>query len=185
MNNLAEVERHARALMTLHGVGSLKFEFDNHKKRIGAMHYRRVNGLVLPEKITVSKHYASILTMDEIRETVLHEIAHALTPGDGHGPKWRAKAREFGIRPVPRKATSARPKATWTGVCGNCGEVRAEYHRAPLKAGWACSAVECKRVPTAKRLLVWYKHGKVATLGDMPDRYITDHYRIAKMLEGK
>ena len=32
----------------------------------------------------------------DFRDTVLHEIAHVLTPGDHHGPKWRSVAREIG-----------------------------------------------------------------------------------------
>ena len=32
----------------------------------------------------------------EVRDTINHEIAHALIPGDGHGILWRAKAIELG-----------------------------------------------------------------------------------------
>src|SRR5882724_1614255 len=32
----------------------------------------------------------------EIKETINHEIAHALVPQDGHGLLWRAKAIELG-----------------------------------------------------------------------------------------
>ncbi len=31
---------------------------------------------------------------------LLHEIAHALTPRDGHGPKWRAMCVRVGARPT-------------------------------------------------------------------------------------
>jgi len=33
---------------------------------------------------------------DEIMDTVTHEVAHVLTPGDGHGPRWLAKMIELG-----------------------------------------------------------------------------------------
>jgi hypothetical protein len=32
-----------------------------------------------------------------VRETLLHEIAHALTPRNGHGLRWQRKARELGV----------------------------------------------------------------------------------------
>jgi predicted SprT family Zn-dependent metalloprotease len=37
--------------------------------------------------------------VDEVRDTILHEIAHALAPGDGHGPKWRMTCLRIGARP--------------------------------------------------------------------------------------
>jgi hypothetical protein len=33
---------------------------------------------------------------DSFRQTMLHEIAHALTPGSGHGADWLKKAEEIG-----------------------------------------------------------------------------------------
>ena len=34
-----------------------------------------------------------------MRDTILHEVAHALTPGDNHGPLWRRVCRQIGARP--------------------------------------------------------------------------------------
>ena len=37
---------------------------------------------------------------EEIRDTVLHEIAHAIAgPEAGHGPLWKATARRIGATP--------------------------------------------------------------------------------------
>jgi predicted SprT family Zn-dependent metalloprotease len=33
-----------------------------------------------------------------IEQTILHEIAHALTPGAGHGAEWRRVARKIGVK---------------------------------------------------------------------------------------
>lgn len=38
-------------------------------------------------------------TEDVVRNTILHEIAHALTPGAGHGPVWKAMMRKLGGKP--------------------------------------------------------------------------------------
>lgn len=35
-------------------------------------------------------------TAEEIKDTVLHEVAHSLTPGCGHNYQWRKKAIEIG-----------------------------------------------------------------------------------------
>jgi len=42
----------------------------------------------------------------EIRDTILHEIAHALAR-DGHGPRWRAQCVRIGARPDMFTDTSA------------------------------------------------------------------------------
>jgi len=36
----------------------------------------------------------------QVRETILHEIAHALAPGDGHGQKWQQACVKLGIAPT-------------------------------------------------------------------------------------
>lgn len=175
MTDLALVERHARALMTAHGVGSLGFEFDRGKRRIGAMHYRRVGDLTIPVKITLSRHYAVLLTMDEIRETMLHEIAHALAPGDGHGYLWQRKARELGVKPSPCKATSARPDHSVEGRCSTCGQVVGQQHRLPLRVYFhgKCG------LRLDRGLAVWYRNGVKVPVGQMPDRYRIEYNRIA------
>lgn len=65
------------------------FDFDNATKREGQCDYakRRItySGPILPHR-----------SEEEFRQTMLHEIAHAMTPGAGHGPIWRAKARQLG-----------------------------------------------------------------------------------------
>jgi len=43
----------------------------------------------------------------EVRDTLLHEIAHALCPGDGHAAAVRAKCRELGARPAAATANQA------------------------------------------------------------------------------
>lgn len=178
MNNLRDIERNCKALMTIHGVGSIGFEFDNHKKRIGACHYTRVNGVRLAMKITVSKHFAEILQMEEIRETMLHEIAHALTPGAGHGPRWVAKARELGIaRPTPKKTTSASPETPWKGYCASCGTCQGKQHRAPLRV-YLCAAPVCKRLRYTERILNWKKNDVFVAAQNMPDRFYREWLKI-------
>lgn len=128
---LQEIERHARALMTAHGVGSLGFEFDNAKRRLGATHTLRIGNTVLAKKITLSKHYAAILPADEIRDVILHEIAHALTPGHGHDAVWRNACRKVGAKPNRCAAPSARPTAPIEGRCPECDVKVSEHHRMP------------------------------------------------------
>lgn len=44
-----------------------------------------LSGIILP-----------LMSEDDIRNTILHEIAHALTPGHGHNLYWRQTAIKIG-----------------------------------------------------------------------------------------
>ncbi len=71
--------------------------------------------------IKLSKWYVNLNDRDEISETLLHEIAHALVgSGLGHGHTWIKKAKEIGvINPTTRRDSSIfnRPKPNYTGKC--------------------------------------------------------------------
>lgn len=95
------------------------FAFDRAVRRAGACHYR-------DRRITLSRHLAARAEEDEVRQVLLHEIAHALAGHRAaHGPRWRARAAAIGYtgsrlydRPV------AEDRATWIGTCPSGHEHR-------------------------------------------------------------
>src|SRR3982751_14199 len=46
--------------------------------------------------IMLNGHHIDIHPYAEVVNTILHEVAHALTPGHGHNSVWATKAREIG-----------------------------------------------------------------------------------------
>jgi predicted SprT family Zn-dependent metalloprotease len=94
--NLDAARALADDLMWEHGLTARgwRFEFDRAIRRFGACHWR-------PScKITLSRVLVAANEEPEVRDTILHEIAHALAGRDaGHGPTWRAKCLEVGARP--------------------------------------------------------------------------------------
>ena len=48
--------------------------------------------------IIVAERHAKLSTPAEVRDTILHEIAHALVGPLGHDNAWAAKATEIGVR---------------------------------------------------------------------------------------
>lgn len=94
---LEHAEAMALAYMTEHKLYRWQFKFDEYKSRFGACHYRK-------RTITLSSHLIPSMPVDEVRDTILHEIAHALDfmrhGSSNHGPRWKAICREIGARPV-------------------------------------------------------------------------------------
>lgn len=83
----------AQGLMQQHGLAGWTFRFDRARRRFGSCAPGR-------KTITLSKWLTLLNDAPDVRETILHEIAHALTPGDGHGRKWREACLRVGAKPV-------------------------------------------------------------------------------------
>lgn len=93
---LSAAEHLAHTLIVQHGFDEdLEFGFNNRKNALGICKIRYGKAY----RIELSKIWTEALTEDEVRDTLLHEIAHAMTPLDGHGAKWRAAARLVGANP--------------------------------------------------------------------------------------
>lgn len=91
--DLHDVNALARSLMAEHGIGDTwTFVFDNATRRMGQCRYAQ-------RTISVSRHYAQHADEAHVRDTLLHEIAHALTPGARHGLRWKAMAQKLGATP--------------------------------------------------------------------------------------
>ena len=82
--------------MEAHGLADWRFQFDRAKRRFGCCWSSR-------KMITLSRPLTFLNEVDEVRDTILHEIAHALVPG-GHTRAWRRKCIEIGA--VPRRCFS-------------------------------------------------------------------------------
>ncbi len=69
----------------------------------------------------------------KVRKALMHEVAHAITPGHKHGPVWKQKCRQIGGD--SRLAISmVLPGMKWAMVCSKC-KWRQEYPNEPKVTG--------------------------------------------------
>ncbi|HLP23398.1 MAG TPA: SprT-like domain-containing protein [Microbacteriaceae bacterium] len=118
MSDLQRIETWAQALIRLHLDSSWSFGFDSAKRRVGACHYAS-------RRITVSRYFVPLLDDDDIHQTLLHEVAHALCgPEAGHGSRWQSTARDLGyVGGTRHDGPAANAVAPWIGRCPNGHEV--------------------------------------------------------------
>ena len=110
---LIKAEQLAVRLMTKHNLfnQNWKFAFDNARQRLGFCSYKK-------KTISLSKNFISLLGEDEITDTILHEIAHALVGRKcGHGYTWQRKAIEIGCNGLRLYNGEARVEAKYKGTC--------------------------------------------------------------------
>ncbi len=139
-------------LMQKHGLQGWCFAFNKNLRRAGVCFYP-FGGK--PGRIELSVHYVELNDEDEIRDTILHEIAHALVGlNHGHDGVWKAKCVEIGARPERCYAGDGNmPKGRWQAHCGGC-EKKFYRHRRPKRLnGWHCTPCG-----PAHGAIVWADH---------------------------
>ena len=129
--NLYAARTLARELIALHGLSDWTFRFDHARRRFGACCWSR-------RRISLSRVLTLLNGEDEVRDTILHEIAHALCPRDGHGAKWKAMCTAIGARPVRcySSETVVSPKrgaARFQIGCPRCGWWQERFRRTRRK----------------------------------------------------
>lgn len=160
----------ARTLMAEHGVGDWELTLDRARRRAGLTDHAR-------RRISLSRALMELYDEAEVRETVLHEIAHArVGAAHGHDAVWRAEARRLGAsgrRLVPRDAPQVAGR--WVGTCP-AGHTVSRMRRptTPL----ACA--RCSRRFSLANLLEWTLDGRPVTPEEIGPRYATALARLTR-----
>ena len=130
-------------LMNEHGLieAGWRVDLDRAQRRFGlCSHWRKL--------ITISAAYIQVNEWDNdppsnyfgIKDTVLHEIAHALIgPGHGHDFFWRMKCSEIGCDPTRCvRETTVRPAAPYVSTCPTCGQEFRVYRKGKHFKNYRC-----------------------------------------------
>ena len=164
--DLTAARRLGTALLAEHGLGDWGLVLDDAKTRAGSCRYG-------PRQISLSRPLTALHSPEQVRETLLHEIAHALAgAAAGHGSRWKAVARGLGCsasRCLPEDAP--RVPGAWTGTCP-AGHT-ATRHRRPERV---VSCRQCAPRFSADAVLEWRHHGRPAP---MTARYVAELAALA------
>lgn len=102
-----------------------KFNFDKSNKRFGFCSHKK-------KTISLSLHLTELNTYDDVKNVILHEIAHAIVgPNNGHNKIWKLKAIEIGCdgeRCYSIKKVIT-PQGKYEAICIGCGHVHKKQRR--------------------------------------------------------
>lgn len=132
-------------LMTYHRLDHFTFSLDKSVSRFGYCNS-------LTRKISLSRTLIEMNKEDEVLNTILHEIAHALSPTrEHHGIFWQKTAKAIGcngIRCYDSKVV-ARPPKKYQGQCPSCKRVIYRHRRKGISCG------QCNPKFDSSLLFVW------------------------------
>jgi predicted SprT family Zn-dependent metalloprotease len=127
----SEIESLAHGLMVRYGLDRWQFAFNRRKRALGLCRYTE-------RRIELSMHFASAHDEPEVRDVILHEIAHAIAGHKAaHGPRWKSICQAIGARPE-RCGTAKMPPGSWQAVCPRCRDRFDRYRRPKRNRTYSC-----------------------------------------------
>jgi predicted SprT family Zn-dependent metalloprotease len=118
--NLNSAVTLARQLFVQYDLENWQFKFDHARTRFGCCNFST-------KTISLSKILTELNSPQKIRDTILHEIAHALVgKNHAHDKVWKEKILAIGGRAERcfRKSEIEMPQSKFVAICPNC---RAEF----------------------------------------------------------
>lgn len=137
-----DAERIAVELLIHHHLQHWNFGWNRRKRSLGLCRYHE-------RRIELSAHFVQSNDETLIRETILHEIAHAIAgQRAGHGPRWKAVCRQIGCKPERcDKGEAAMPAGRWIAHCPCCAKEYSRHRRPHKAARYWCKACGPQKGP--------------------------------------
>ena len=130
---LKDIENIVDELFKKHKIYELGwvFKWDNAQRRYGCCHFDS-------KRITLSKHLNVRRKEKNIKNTILHEIAHILAGYEnGHNEVWQKIAKKIGCS-ANRTSLDIKPYFKYKGECPSCGNISFR-HRLPKSKRVSCA----------------------------------------------
>ena len=123
-----------KELFALHGLVGWSFGLNRAKRQLGVCRYGT-------KRIEMSAYYVKNNSAESIRDTLLHEIAHALAGhAAGHGPVWQAIAAHIGAKPerCDTSPDTKLPPGQFKATCPKCAKVFTRIRAPKARATYRC-----------------------------------------------
>ena len=114
--NLLLAQNLANELILEHKLKNWTFRYDHARRRFGSCNFSK-------KEITLSKILTELNSPPAVRQTLIHEIAHALAgPRAAHGEKWKTIVLKLGGEPARCYSHTEiqLPPAKYTARCPHC-----------------------------------------------------------------
>ena len=124
-----------------------RFIFSNKKRAFGTCYYRR-------KEIALSKYLVPFMSYKDVKDTILHEIAHAIDAQQrgysNHDKKWKMIAKRVGADPMASHDKADIPISAFNYYheCPVCGQKYGVYKRP--RARYLCG--ECREPMEVKKV---------------------------------
>lgn len=133
IQRLKTIQNLAVSYLQQHRLKGWQFQFDHATRRAGCCNYRN-------KRITLALELAANGSMADIRDTILHEIAHALVGRKhSHDAVWKARALEIGCS-GERTHTLSFSTPRWSVTCENRCWTHTAQQRNPKLICRTCGA---------------------------------------------
>jgi predicted SprT family Zn-dependent metalloprotease len=128
-----QAQQLAADLMARYELLDWSFTFNRSKRAMGYCRF----GLRI---IELSRHFVERNGLEVVRDTLLHEIAHALVgPGHGHDATWKQMCRLIGAKPERLSFEVHMPEGRWQAICPGCGLHHHKHRKPKWMVGWFCT----------------------------------------------
>ena len=136
----------ARSLMDEFGLKKWKIKINKSRVDCGVCDFDE-------KTIYFSEYFLKLNRIKQIKDIILHEIAHAILPIEaGHSQIWKDKCIEIGCTPERFASVSCKmPEMKWKGKCPNCLELNERHYKPDTQKWFKCLFCEYKGV------LKWHK----------------------------
>ncbi|HEY9676826.1 MAG TPA: SprT-like domain-containing protein [Drouetiella sp.] len=142
-----DAEKLAYQLLQEHGLDNWTYETNNRKRTLGLCfsQYKRIE---------LSVHFIENNRPEVVRDTLLHEIAHAIVGSEqGHNAVWQEMAEQLGCTPKRKSATAVMPPGPWQATCRGCNRLFSKHRKPKYISGNSCALCG----PKLGRLFYEYK----------------------------
>lgn len=133
----------ARDLMKQHNVRpDCGLDLSRGKRTLGYVIWKGTNKI---PTVNLSVHFLAILSDEEIRDTILHELAHVISgPGHHHDWYWKSICRKIGCNPERTAKLDRVPDGRYKMQCV-CGKTYTKYRSSRTMKSHTYVCGTCKR----------------------------------------